>query len=178
MPLPKNLITGKTAKLPGIPGDWKKQQAVKPKRNPQFGAALFLDQAITKRCPAALADSAFEYKFHPTRKWRVDLAYPQVRVGIEIHGSVWQQGRHTRGKGFINDRAKMNAAQKLGWVVLEFSADVLEKEWGRCVDEICEVINERAKHHGSTPGKEIQNDQEIRVPKVRRSNRASDTKPA
>lgn len=60
-----------------------------------------------------------EYKFHPSRKWRFDFAYPLNKLAIEVHGGIYRQGRHTRGKGFENDREKMNEAQIMGWTVLE-----------------------------------------------------------
>jgi hypothetical protein len=62
-----------------------------------------------------------EIRFHPTRKWRFDLGWPMQKIGIEIHGSVYANGHHTRGKGFEDDREKMNEAQLLGWTVLEYS---------------------------------------------------------
>lgn len=59
-----------------------------------------------------------EYRFHPTRKWRFDLAWPDSMVALEIEGAVWVQGRHTRGSGFAKDMEKYNAAALLGWRVL------------------------------------------------------------
>lgn len=62
-----------------------------------------------------------EHKFHPDRRWRFDLAYPEQKVAIEVHGGIWTGGRHGRGYGFENDREKMNEAQIMGWKVLEYS---------------------------------------------------------
>lgn len=64
---------------------------------------------------------ALEVRFHPIRKWRFDLGWPEKKVALEVHGGVWQQGRHTRGGGFEGDREKMNEAQLLGWKILEYS---------------------------------------------------------
>ena len=41
-----------------------------------------------------------EYRFHPTRKWRLDW-FHESGVGVEIEGGIWTKGRHTRGKGFL-----------------------------------------------------------------------------
>ncbi len=65
----------------------------------------------------------FEFPFHVTRKWRWDCAWPVQMWAMEFHGGVWSYGRHTRGKGFINDREKMNEAQLMGWRVLEIPLD-------------------------------------------------------
>lgn len=62
-----------------------------------------------------------EVRFHPIRKWRFDLAFPNEKIAVEVHGAVHAQGRHTRGPGFEADREKMNEAQILGWTVLEYS---------------------------------------------------------
>lgn len=62
-----------------------------------------------------------EHRFHPIRKWRFDLAYPEHLIGIECDGGIYTQGRHTRGAGFEADMEKLNAAALLGWCVLRFS---------------------------------------------------------
>ncbi|SPZ45894.1 Uncharacterised protein [Plesiomonas shigelloides] len=64
-----------------------------------------------------------EYVFHPTRKWRLDFAWPEYRLALEIHGGVYSGGRHTRGAGFTEDREKMNEAALLGWTVIEATAE-------------------------------------------------------
>lgn len=68
-----------------------------------------------------------EFKFHKKRRWRIDYYLPQYRVGVEIEGGVWIQGRHTRGQGFINDCEKYNQAQIGGIRVLRYSADTIKK---------------------------------------------------
>lgn len=60
-----------------------------------------------------------EVRFHPVRKWRFDYAWTELKIALEIHGGVFTNGRHTRGKGFTEDKVKMNTAQLLGWIVIE-----------------------------------------------------------
>ena len=62
-----------------------------------------------------------EHPFFPGRRWRIDFAIVDKKIGIEIEGGVWANGRHTRGKGFIDDMEKYNAAVTLGWVILRFT---------------------------------------------------------
>ena len=69
-----------------------------------------------------------ELQFHPVRKWRFDRAWPDHKVAVEIHGGIWTGGRHTRGRGFLNDREKMNTAQLMGWTVLEVCDKQIEDE--------------------------------------------------
>lgn len=59
-----------------------------------------------------------EHRFHATRKWRFDFAWPDKLVALEVEGGVWSQGRHTRGSGFIADMEKYNTAASLWWLVL------------------------------------------------------------
>jgi len=64
-----------------------------------------------------------EYRFHPTRRWRMDLCFPACKIGIEVDGGVWIPGggRHTRGAGFIKDSEKLNEAAILGYRMLRFT---------------------------------------------------------
>ena len=64
-------------------------------------------------------DDGPEYSSMPTR----GLA---EMVALELHGAVYRQGGHTRGKGFEDDREKMNEGQLLGWLVIEASTGQLE----------------------------------------------------
>ena len=78
--------------------------------------------AFTRLCAAALhADCVKEHRFHPTRKWRFDYAFPAYKVAVEIDGGVWQYGRHNRPQGYLADLEKFNAAAALGWRVLKFT---------------------------------------------------------
>ena len=63
----------------------------------------------------------FEWRFHDTRMWRFDVAWPNpFMVALEVHGGVWmRKGHHTSGQGFLDDREKVGEAIKQGWKVLE-----------------------------------------------------------
>ena len=69
-----------------------------------------------------------EYRFHPTRRWRFDFAWPDHKLAVEIEGGAWTGGRHTRGSGFVGDCDKYNAATILGWRVLRFTTSHLQDE--------------------------------------------------
>jgi hypothetical protein len=70
---------------------------------------------------AGLPEPVREFKFHPTRKWRFDLCFPEHKLAIEIEGAIWTRGRHTRPKGFLGDIIKYNQATLLGWSLLRFA---------------------------------------------------------
>jgi very-short-patch-repair endonuclease len=67
-----------------------------------------------------------EYRFHPVRRWRFDYCIPEYKIAIELEGGVHSGGRHTRGKGFIEDCYKYNAATCLGYRVLRYTSEHLK----------------------------------------------------
>lgn len=86
---------------------------------PIVGTAVDLPDIFQAYCAAnGLAMPVKEYRFHPQRKWRFDYCWIANKVAVEIDGGIWQEGRHTRGSGFIADQQKRNAAQLLGFRVL------------------------------------------------------------
>ena len=68
-----------------------------------------------------------EYKFHKTRKWRIDYAWPEKRIALEIEGGVFTQGRHSRGVGMVNDMEKYNTLASEGWLLLRVTPSTLLK---------------------------------------------------
>lgn len=62
-----------------------------------------------------------EHKFHDTRKWRIDLFIPAIKVAIELEGGVYTGGRHTRPEGFLNDIEKYNNITILGLKLLRYA---------------------------------------------------------
>ena len=62
-----------------------------------------------------------EFMFHPTRKWRADFAHLESKLLIEIEGGAYG-GRHTRGKGFVEDLDKYASAWLHGYTVLRIGS--------------------------------------------------------
>lgn len=85
-----------------------------------------------------------ELMFHPVRKWRFDYAWPELKIALEIHGGVHTNGRHTRGKGFTEDKVKMNSAQLLGWLVIEATTEHVKN--GLMLEWVTEAISIRVKN--------------------------------
>ncbi|WP_314340631.1 DUF559 domain-containing protein [Acinetobacter guillouiae] len=81
-----------------------------------------------------------EYKFHPKRKWRADFHIMGKKILVEVEGGVWNGGRHTRGKGYIGDMEKYNAAVVMGYQVLRFSTDQVKS--GLAVQQIETMVGE------------------------------------
>lgn len=83
-----------------------------------------------------------EYEFSAARGWRLDFAWPSIKLAVEIHGGQWTRGRHQRGKGFAADLEKMNAAQLAGWTVLQFTTDHMTKMPVQVVEKVARLVRE------------------------------------
>lgn len=62
-----------------------------------------------------------EYRFHPTRKWRLDYFFPSLQLAVEKEGGVWIRGRHTHPAGFLKDIEKYNELSLAGISLLRFT---------------------------------------------------------
>lgn len=67
-----------------------------------------------------------EFRFDLVRKWRFDFAWPARMIAVEVEGGIWTGGRHTRGKGFLDDSEKYNQAALNGWMVLRFPVEIIQ----------------------------------------------------
>ena len=81
------------------------------------------EAALIQQLRALKIEFVQEYKFHSTRKWRADFYIKNTKLLIEVEGGIWSGGRHTRGKGYIGDMEKYNAATMMGFQVLRFSTE-------------------------------------------------------
>lgn len=83
--------------------------------------ALFLALCSQRGLPAPTP----EFRFHETRKWRFDFAFPESRVAVEVEGGLWSKGAHVRGRHALSDMQKYNEAALSGWRVLRVTPDQL-----------------------------------------------------
>ncbi len=82
------------------------------KYNPAIVIAFF------REC--GLPAPQFEFRFHPVRLWRFDLAFPRALnpVAIEVQGGIWIRGGHNRGAQMKKDWEKYNTSAAMGWRLL------------------------------------------------------------
>jgi len=76
---------------------------------------------------AGLPKPQREFIFHKRRKWRFDLAWPDLLIAVEVEGGIWTNGRHVRGEGYESDCEKYNEAQLMGWMVLRFTPGMIKR---------------------------------------------------
>ena len=110
-----------------------KRPKVKSQKVPnEFEAKLALELKALK------LDFEQEFKFHQSRKWRADFHLKGRMILIEVEGGIWSGGRHTRGKGYIGDMQKYNAATMLGYQVIRFSTEQVKS--GKAIEQILKLI--------------------------------------
>lgn len=107
----------------------KSSTRVKTHRGESIGESLLANQLRVLKISFEQ-----EYKFHPKRKWRADFHIVGKKILVEVEGGVWSNGRHTRGKGYIGDMEKYNAAVLMGYQVLRFSTEQVKS--GLAVQQI------------------------------------------
>ena len=81
-----------------------------------------------------------EFRFHPKRKWRADFHLIDKKILIEVEGGIWNGGRHTRGKGYIGDMEKYNAATMMGYQVIRFSTEQVKS--GSAIEQIEKMVGD------------------------------------
>ena len=106
-----------------------------PKISP---AALLEADLIAAGIPPQL-----EHRPFLEARWRFDLAYPTIKLAIELDGAG-RQGRlggHQTHSGRIRDMTKANAAIEHGWRVLRYptSSIKIHKRRDRIVEQIFRI---------------------------------------
>lgn len=80
------------------------------------------EQTLAYQC---IADNLLgfiqNYIFLANRKFELDFAWPDYRVGVEINGGVWSKGAHGRPLAILRDMEKSNLLVLSGWKVLRYT---------------------------------------------------------
>lgn len=106
-------------------------------RRHQGGGGLVIDASlglVRIVAWAQLPTPVTEHRFHPVRRWRFDLAWPDVKLAVEVEGGTWTGGHHSYGKGFESDCEKYNEATLRGWRVLRVTPGMIDD--GRALETI------------------------------------------
>lgn len=91
---------------------------------------------------AGIPAPTLEVKFHDTRKWRLDFAYPDRRIAIEYQGGNFSGGKggHSSIAGLMRDYEKFTEAALHGWLLILIDAASVRSgqavEWVRRAMEV------------------------------------------
>lgn len=82
-----------------------------------------------------------QHIFHPIRQWRLDFAFPDLLIGIEIQG---HGTGHTSYEGMQRDYKKHNEAMRLGWgIIYLMSSNLGPHQIGKTCEYILHILNTR-----------------------------------
>lgn len=95
---------------------------------------------------AGIVQPVPEYRFHPTRRWRFDFAWPDKLIAVEVEGIGGPRSRHLSWRGFQEDTEKYNAAAIMGWCVLRVTSWQIED--GKAVEWVEEAFRSREYQDG------------------------------
>jgi very-short-patch-repair endonuclease len=89
-----------------------------------------------------------EYRFHHTRHWRLDFAWPEVKLALEVEGGTYMTtaSGHRSISGLARDLAKYNELACAGWLLLRVRPEQLELESGealRLIERAYEAAHRR-----------------------------------
>jgi very-short-patch-repair endonuclease len=76
---------------------------------------------------------------HPFGPWRIDLAFPERKVAVEVDGWAW----HVDPDRFRADRRKQNALVRAGWDPLRFTWHDLDQRPSAVLTEIRATVQGR-----------------------------------
>jgi len=71
---------------------------------------------------AGLPEPVREYMAIKGRRYRLDFAWPAVKLGVEVQGGIWHKGGHSTGTGITRDCEKANAHTLAGWRIIYLTA--------------------------------------------------------
>ncbi len=78
--------------------------------NPKLVTAFYVEHGIP--------EPVYEFVFASPRRWRLDLAWPDSKLCMEVQGGIWVKGRHNRGAAMLKEWEKLNFLAELGWRVI------------------------------------------------------------
>jgi very-short-patch-repair endonuclease len=76
------------------------------------------------------------------RQYRLDYAFPDIKVGIETDGGIHTRGMgHSTGEGIKRDMEKNNLAIINGWVVFRFSYCHTKEYFDKLIEQVLRFKN-------------------------------------
>jgi very-short-patch-repair endonuclease len=96
------------------------------------------EMTLAYQCAADGIQFQQEYRFNPQRRYRLDLAIPPLKLGIEIDGAIFSQGAHSRPLGILRDMEKANLLVLSGWRVLRYTPAQVKA--GEAIDGLKQLI--------------------------------------
>jgi len=90
-----------------------------------------------------------ELRAIPKRRFRIDFAWPDLKLAVEVQGGLWTRGRHSRPMGIVKDYEKFNLLTLHGWRVLLLTSLDVRGEKG--LEMIRDAISQSSSSSESPP---------------------------
>jgi hypothetical protein len=99
-------------------------------------------------CPACAGEtySCWLCEGKTLPRYELDVAWPKLKLAVEINGGIWSRGSHGRGKGIQRDYHKQQLAALMGWQVIPFSPEDVKQ--GRAFRTIVHLL--KGADHGTS----------------------------
>lgn len=97
---------------------------------------------------AGLPEPQMEVKMVDKRRFRIDYAWPDIKLGVEIQGGVYTRGAHGSIYGILSGYTKANIAACNGWRLLYYTPQQMTSN--ETINQIREAY-QWSKQNGSTP---------------------------
>ncbi len=99
------------------------------------------EETFAFHCAVHKLSPTREHVFHPDRKWRIDFAWPDLKLAVEVESSV-----HRIRSRFAGDLDKYNALNRDGWTLLRYTRKMIES--GQAINEVTAVLEALTKPNG------------------------------
>ena len=99
-----------------------------------------LEDSFMEQLAGAQLDQGLvrEHRFSESRRWRIDFAWPHIKLAVEVQGGIFNRGRHCRPLGMMNDWHKMFEGTLLGWTWVMVGP--VEIKNGEALDRVGRII--------------------------------------
>lgn len=88
--------------------------------------------------PPGMAQPVREYVPLPGRKYRIDFAFVDRKVGVEIDGGEYKSrgGRHAGAA----DKEKLNLLTLAGWRILHYSGSMIQNDPSTMIEQVTALV--------------------------------------
>lgn len=101
---------------------------------------------VTALKQLGLPEPVAEYCHIPKRKFRLDFAYPDIKMGLEIDGGIYNRKAHGSITGILRDIEKSNLGLVEGWSVLRIPNDkILDSKYLKMIEKLYKRLTDEKK---------------------------------
>lgn len=139
----------------GVPLNYNAEKLIRMsavKKKLQFNAYSGLEKKLYKIVMQIGAPIAFyaQYEAGPGQQYRLDGAFPQIKLGIEADGEIW----HNNPQKIQSDRERDITISQQGWTILRFKDSEIIKQPQDVAMVIKQAIQQLLGNYNTSPGQQ------------------------